>query len=479
MNRSWLVIVAIPLCWPSARGSERPPNVVVILADDLGARDLGVDGADLHETPNLDRLADQGVRFTQAYAMSVCSPTRAAIMTGKHAARLRMTIWREGALRTRDRTAPASKRLLPPLTVADLPHAETTLAEVLRARGYRTIHVGKWHLGDATGYPETHGFDVNVGGTLWGAPATYFHPFRGDRRFGGEYRYVPGLGPGAPGDYLTDRLTDEALHAIDEAGDQPFHLNLWYHSVHTPIEGKPERVERYRARLKPEFHHQNPEYAAMVSSLDENVGRVLRRLDERGLTNDTLVIFLSDNGGFVGDFEGRPVTSNAPLRSGKGSLYEGGIRVPTIVRWPGRAKPGATCDVPVTCQDLWPTVVEAVGAGDEIAKARPDGLSLIPLLDDPRAALKRDALYFHYPHEYATTTPVSAIRAGDWKLLEYFEDGRVELYHLKDDPGESRDLARVEPDRAETLRRRLARWRDDVGAQLPEPNPSYRNPPTR
>ncbi|MBY0395502.1 MAG: sulfatase, partial [Thermoleophilia bacterium] len=442
---------ALLLVAPQVRAADRPPNVVLILADDLGARDLGHDGSDLHETPNLDRLAREGVRFRQAYAMSICSPTRAAILSGRHPARLGITIWREGALDSRARTAPATRKVVPPVSEADLPAAVTTLAELLSGRGYRTYHVGKWHLGDARGYPEVHGFDVNIGGTHWGAPATFFHPFRGGPDRHGETRYVPGLGVGQAGDYLSDRLTDEALRMIDDAGDRPFFLNLWDHAVHTPIEGKPELVAYYQGKIRPDSRHRNAEYAAMVHGLDANVGRVLRRLDERGLADRTIVIFLSDNGGYIGNNRGRAVTTNAPLRSGKGSLYEGGIRVPLIIRWPGRAKAGATCDTPVICHDLWPTIAEAVGAGDAIAAAKPDGLSLVPLLADPAAPLPRDALFFHYPHEYPTTTPVGAIRQGDWKLLEYFDDGRVELFHLKDDPSVSRDRAAAEPDRARAL----------------------------
>lgn len=234
--------------------AARPPNVVFILADDLGWSDLGCYGADLHETPHLDQLAREGVRFTQAYAMSVCSPTRAAILTGRHAARLHLTVWREAAVN------PArAQKLLPPLAVADLPHEELTLAEALQAAGYLTFHVGKWHLGDGDHSPETQGFDVNRGGTHWGAPATYFYPFRGECGQEREFRYVSGLGLGKPGDYLTDRLTDEALKLIDQAGNRAFFLNLWYHNPHTPIEGKTNLVEKYRARLKPGLKHQNPD----------------------------------------------------------------------------------------------------------------------------------------------------------------------------------------------------------------------------
>lgn len=277
-----------------ALADEGLPNVVFILADDLGWGDLGCYGADLHQTPHLDRLAREGVRFTQAYAMPVCSPTRASILTGRHAARLHLTIWREGALEP-----PHDQPLIPPSAIADLPTSEVTLAEVLKEAGYLTFHVGKWHLGDAAHSPETQGFDLNIGGTHWGAPATYFYPFSGPYGSSREFRYVPGLGLGKPGDYLDDRLTDEALKLMNEAGDRPFFLNLCFHCPHTPIEGKARLVEYFQSKLKPGLRHRNPGYAAMVQTLDENVGRVLARLEERGLASRTLVIFASDNGGYV------------------------------------------------------------------------------------------------------------------------------------------------------------------------------------
>jgi len=459
------LVAAAILSASAVRAESRSPNVVFILADDLGWADLGCYGADLHETPCLDQLAREGVRFTQAYAMPVCSPTRAAILTGRHAARLHMTLWREGALSRAD-----NQKLRPPPAVADLPREELTLAEALRAAGYLTFHVGKWHLGDAEHSPETQGFDVNIGGTHWGAPATYFYPFRGEFGQEREFRYVPGLGLGKPGDYLTDRLTDEALKLIEQAGERPFFLSLWFHNPHTPIEGKTNLVEKYRAKLKPGLRHQNPAYAAMIETLDANVGRVLQKLRQRRLANRTLVIFASDNGGTIIQHRGRQVTDNSPLRSGKGSLYEGGIRVPLIVRLPGVTPRGRACDEPVLCTDFFPTILELCSiqlTGPTAVRVPLDGQSLAPLLRDPKAHLNRDALFFHYPHYYVTTTPVSAIRAGDWKLLEFFEDHRVELYHLRDDVGERRNLAAEQAERARQLRARLHQWWDEVGAQLP------------
>jgi len=472
-RRNFLSIFAAPVL-PGLRPPTSPPNIVFILADDLGWSDTTPYGADLHETPNLERLAREGVRFTRAYAASpVCSPTRASIQTGKYPARLRITIWREGALR-----GPERRGVVTPTVAADLPHAEVTIAEVLRAAGYFTIHVGKWHLGDAAHYPETQGYDVNIGGSLWGAPATYFWPYRGPFGQQGEYRYVPGLHLGRPGEYLTDRLTEEALKMIDAAAGRPFFLHLCYHTVHTPIEGKPELTELYRRRLGPGMRHRNPAYAAMVRSLDENVGRLLRHLDERGLAGNTIVVFTSDNGGYINAYRNQTVTDNYPLRSGKGSLYEGGIRVPLIVRAP-KAAAGRDCHEPVCSIDFYPTLLELAGVpGDPKHNATLDGESFASLLYRPDGRLKRDELFFHYPHYYATTTPVSAIlrREGgrEWKLLEYFEDGRLELYDLAADQSESRNLAGEFPQVAERLRSRLHAWWAEVGAPLPAPNPEYK-----
>lgn len=467
MTRRSFLLSAAPALRRSLWAASARPNIVFILADDLGWSDTTPYGADLHETPNLERLARQGVRFSRAYAASpVCSPTRASIQTGKYPARLRITIWREAAVRP-----PAGSRRLQPPVEANLPHEEVTIAEALQQAGYFTVHVGKWHLGGPEHYPETQGYEVNIGGTLWGAPATYFWPYRGPFGQQREFRYVPGLALGKPGEYLTDRLTDEALRMLDAAGTRPFFLHLCYHSVHTPIEGKPELVERYRSRLRPALRHRNAAYAAMVRSLDENVGRVLAHLERRGLADNTIVIFTSDNGGYINAYRGEPVTDNYPLRSGKGSLYEGGIRVPLIVRAPGAAA-GAVCAEPVCSIDFYPTLLELAGVrGDARHNAAVDGVSFAGLLRNPAGRLDRNELYFHYPHDYATTTPVSALlrREGDreWKLLYYFNEARSELYDLSNDPGETRDLAENLPQLTARLRERLRAWWKAVQAPLP------------
>jgi len=455
----------------AAKGSSAPLNFVFILADDLGWSDVGCYGSDLHETPNIDRLARQGMRFSDAYAAApVCSPTRASIMTGKYPARLHLTTWYEASA-----NPPQGRKLVPPVTQGNLPHEQVTIAEVLKEAGYFTAHVGKWHLGDAGHYPETQGFDVNIGGTFWGAPATYFYPYRGAQHYGGEFRYVPHLEFGSEGEYLTDRLTSEAIGILNKVRDRPFFLNLCYHTVHTPIEGKPELVERYKKKVAPGMHHQNYEYAAMVHSLDENVGRILAKLNELGIADRTVVFFFSDNGGFINQYQEKTVTDNYPLRSGKGSLYEGGVRVPLIVKWPGVTRPGSTSSEAVCSIDFYRTILDMSGhAGSQTHNADLDGVSLVPLLKNPDAKLNRDALCWHYPHYYPTTSPVSAIRQGDWKLLEYFEDGRVELYNIKSDLSERNDLSKQMRDRAEELRTRLDAWRKVVNAQLPTPNPKYK-----
>ena len=466
------LLAASSLQAQSGAAPSSKPNVVFILADDLGWSDLGCYGADLHETPHIDQLARQGVRFTDAYAMSVCSPTRAMLMTGKHAARLHITIWAEGAREP----GPKKRALLQAESFPDLAHGEKTMAEYLHAQGYLTALVGKWHLGDADHFPETHGFDVNIGGTHWGAPQTFFWPYSGVGRYGSEFRYVPHLEFGHPGEYLTDRLTDEAIRVIDHAGAQPFFLYLAHHAPHTPIEAKEEDIQHFEAKLKPGLHHQNAVYAGMVKCLDDSVGRVLAHLKEKGLDKNTIVIFASDNGGYIGTDKQSgqkvPVTNNAPLRSGKGALYEGGIRVPLIVHWPGVTEQGAASAEPVQLGDLFYTILAAAGI-PKPAEQPDDGLDLRPVLSHTKAHLARDAIFFHYPHYYETTTPVGAVRSGDWKLLEYFENHRTELYNLKDDLGEQKDLSGQNPERTAVLLQRLHAWRDEVKAAMPTPNPDY------
>lgn len=438
---------------------RRPPNIVFILADDLGWTDLGCFGSSFYQTPNIDRLAQQGMRFTSAYAACpVCSPTRASILTGKYPARLHLTDWIPG------RTPPGVK-MRPPDWTRHLPLSEVTIPEALKPAGYVSASIGKWHLGEEDFYPEKQGFDVNFGGCELGATSAYFYPYK-----------IPNIRSGKTGEYLTDRLTDEALAFLESSKSRPFFLYLAHYAVHTPVEAKPEMAARYRPRVRPGQAHSHPEYAAMIESVDESVGRVLRKLEELHLANDTIVFFNSDNGGVVGR---RHITSNEPLREEKATLYEGGIRVPLIVRWPGVVRPGSVSDIPVISVDFFPTLVEMSGAPAP-ASGAVDGLSLVPVLKQ-RGGWQRSAIYWHYPHynfhqPLIPTRPCGAVRKGDFKLIEFYEDGFVELYNLREDIGERRNLARALPNKTAELRRDLEAWRKSVGAQMPIPAPENYDP---
>ena len=455
-----LLLCPCLLALPST-AAEKPMNVVLIVADDLGWADLACYGSDLHETPNLDRLAAQSIRFTDAYAAAaICSPTRASLLTGKSPTRLGMTIWHEWAARGPDRRGDYVAAEAEP----NLKRSEETLAEVLKPRGYATFHVGKWHVGDVRHYPETQGFDVNIGGTLWGAPPTFFWPYRGP--FGPDLRYVPGLEGGQPGEYLTDRLTSEAMRLIEGSRARPFFLNLWYYSVHTPIEGKRKHVDYFTPRAEAAKQHTHPTYAAMVHSLDENVGRILAKLDELKMKSHTLVIFMSDNGGLVHKTPWGIATNNAPMRSGKGALYEGGIRIPFIVHWPGVTKPGV-CSEPVISHDLFATILEILGVPQPPNPQERDGASLVSLLRNPQARLDRPYLCWHYPHFYPTTNPVSAIRSGNHKLLHFYQENRDELYDLSTDVSEKTNLAKSDPAKTAALRKTLDDWLHSMNARFP------------
>src|ERR1051326_7846187 len=452
----WPAALCLVIClWglPLARAAvPSPPNIILILADDLGWTDLSCYGSDLYETPNIDKLARDGMRFTQAYsACTVCSPTRAAILTGKYPARLHITDWIPGL-------PPENPKLLVPDWTKYLPLEEVSLPRALKSAGYATASIGKWHLGGAAYYPEKHGFDLNVAGTEVPSPRNYFAPYN-----------IATLPEGPAGEYLTDRLGEEAVQFIDQHKDGPFFLYLPHFAVHTPIQGKPALIQKYRAKKRPGLKQTNAVYAAMIESMDDSVGRIRRKLDELKLADRTLVIFGSDNGGRV------PTTSNHPLRVGKGSCYEGGTRVPLIVHWPGVTKPGSVCETPVISMDLFPTILEIAGQ-KEAARKSVDGLSLVALLRRD-GELKSEAVFWHHPpyqhYQLGGTTPYGAIRGGDFKLIEFFDDMRVELYNLRDDIGEQHDLAAQMPAKADELRARLHAWRQEVGAQMPSRNPAY------
>jgi arylsulfatase A-like enzyme len=413
------------------------PNIVLILADDLGINDLGCYGRKDQQTPNLDRLASQGMRFTCAYsAQPVCSPSRAAIMTGKCPARLNLTNYLPG------RPDAPSQRLLQPRMEGQLPLEEVTLAELLKNAGYATGMFGKWHLGGAGFGPDKQGFDVS-----FIPPATN----------------IPTLEAGGKGEAA---ITAAAERFIEDHRDQPFFCYVSHNNPHIPLSAAPELVAKHRGAF-------NPAYAAMIETLDDSVGRLMAKVESLGLTSRTIFLFTSDNGGLhVLEYPGTPSTHNTPFRAGKGYLYEGGLREPLIVRWPGVTAADSMCETPVVLTDLFPTFLEA--AGIDIAKTvgPVDGVSMVKLLHGESTGPR--ALYWHYPN-YTNQggRPAGAIRDGDWKLVENFEDDSAELYNLALDPGEKNNIAATEPSRTADLRGKLRAWRAQVGAIMPVPNPDF------
>ena len=437
----------------AAPAASPKTNFVFILADDFGWRDLGCYGNNYISTPNIDQLASQGARFTNAYAACpVCSPTRASILTGKYPVRTGVTDWIPG--RQSDPKGPITT----PHTANELPLAETTLAERLKPAGYRSASIGKWHLGGDGFLPTDQGFDVNIGGNQSGSPPKsakpYFGPFE-----------LPNLKAG-PGEFLTAKLTEAAVGFIEQNKANPFLLYLPHYTVHLPLGAPEDKIARHREKADGRY---NPVYAAMVESLDDSVGAVLGAIDRAGVAAHTMVVFFSDNGGLA--YEGKSkqrVTDNSPLRAGKGHLYEGGIREPLIVRYPGVVKPGSMIDTPVSSVDFYPTFCDIAG----IAPTAVDGVSLLPLLHGGDGALKPRPLFWHYPH-YSNQggEPGSAVRDGDWKLIEFHRDGRRELYRLSVDEGEKVNLIQTRPEIAEKLTAELAAWRKKSGAIMPSRNP--------
>ncbi|MDX9882983.1 MAG: sulfatase [Prolixibacteraceae bacterium] len=515
-----------PLVQTTAAGKiqAKRPNVVFILADDLGWSDLACYGSRFYETPRIDQLAKEGVRFSNAYAAChVCSPTRASILTGQYPARLGLTDWLPGR-----KNFPFQK-LKNVASVQRLPYGEnTTFPAVMQANGYKTAIIGKWHLGEDSASCERQGFDLHIpSGWMKGWPAKgYFSPYR-----------MPGLKDGPEGEYLTDRMTDEAIRFITENKDCPFLLYLSHYAVHDPIQGRPDLVKKYQQKLKqmpswegvPYILEGNPDsgnplskeelsallqekpyegfsvlpnrtvkikqnqdnvqFAAMIESLDESVGRVLDKLKELGLEDNTIIIFFSDNGGMSAANFGNPTrvvqadaldksfsTSNLPLRAGKGWLYEGGIRVPMIVKWPQKGNTGAESNVPVISADFYPTILDILGLSS--GKHVTDGISLVPLLKKqdtaPEEILYRP-IFWHFPHysNHGMQSPGGAVRYGDYKLIEYFENNTVQLFNLSSDPGEQADLSQIQPEKTKELRKILHQWRKEINAQTMEPNPEY------
>jgi arylsulfatase A-like enzyme len=435
---------------PCLDGAAAPDlNILFVLMDDLGWHDIGPYGNKIIDTPNLNRFARQGVRFTNAYAACpVCSPTRASILTGKYPARLRLTDWIPGR-----KQWPYAKLLMPQFNQF-LPVEDKTVAELLSPRGYRTAAIGKWHLGGAGHLPTDRGFGTNIGGTAAGQPPAYFGPLE-----------LPGLKLEA-GEFLTQRLTNEDIRFMKAAPATPFFLYQAHFTVHLPLQAREDVIAKYRKRDTGDV---NTVYCAMVESADDSMGQLLKALDDSGQANNTLVMFFSDNGGVRYQAnQPNPITNNSPLRAGKGHLFEGGIREPLMIRWPGMTSPGTAIDTPVSSIDFLPTICEAAGT----APGSVDGTSLVPLLRGKQ--LPERPLFWHYPH-YSDQggRPSGAVRLGEWKLIEFYEDGRLELYHLADDPGERRNLVNLEAARAKKLHGILADWRHSVNAAMPEPNPRY------
>ncbi|MEM8486450.1 MAG: sulfatase [Bacteroidota bacterium] len=512
-----IVLVSHVLLLSCSTPPAEPPNIVFFLVDDLGWRDVGSFGSTFYETPNIDRLTAEGVKFTQAYAAShVCSPTRASIMTGKYPARLHLTDWLQG------RQSYAFEQLRKPEYLPHLPLEEITLAEAFKQHGYQTGHIGKWHLGEDPYGPLEQGFDMQVPDWNKGWPkAGYYAPFELD-----------GLDD-EPGQYLTDRLTDVAVAYIESNKDQPFFLHMSHFAVHDPIHGRPDLVEKYRQKMAqqdmpegPDFilegnpddanplsraelaelieqpsheghkvlpqrtfkikqHQDNIHFAAMVESMDESLGRIMDTLEAQGLSDNTIIVFFSDNGGMSGANVGwatRVVesdkldlayaTSNLPLRGAKGWLYEGGVRVPMVVKWPAGAKAGSESETLVMSTDFYPSLLELAGLPQMPVQAV-DGVSFVPSLKGE--TVDRDPIYWHFPQysNHGMQSPGGGVRSGDYKLLEYYENNTVQLFNLREDIGEQNNLALAEPEKAAELLSLLHDWRADVQAQMPVPNPDY------
>jgi arylsulfatase A-like enzyme len=452
--------------------AAKPLNVVLILVDDLGWMDLSCQGSRYFETPHIDRLAAEGMRFTDAYAAcAVCSPTRAAVQTGRYPGRLGVTDWIrsrfQGGTIPTDKKNPSGfsggkRKFLVPKNALWMESEEVTIAELLKPAGYVTCHIGTWHLGADDWYPQKQGYDFNYGGCDYGQPPSYFDPFNQPKHRHAMIRGgIPHLPGRKPGQYLSDREAEEAVAFIEKHKDKPFFLNMNNYAVHTPIQAKAEVTAKYAK--KPKTTQKNAKYAAMVESVDDCAGRIMDALEEHGIADRTMIIFTSDNGGLVGP------TSNAPLRSGKGYAYEGGIRVPLIIKWPGVVKPGVTSAEPVTSVDYLPTIAEVTGL--DLPKGRAiDGISLAKHLSSQgKQNLEREAIYWHFPHYRHNPGPYSIIREGPWKLIKFYE-GSMELFNLKDDLGETKNLASVMPEKVKELNSRLLAHLKSIGAKIPKLN---------
>lgn len=480
---------------------QSKPNVIFVMIDDYGWADMGYNGSKFYETPNLDRLASESMQFTDGYAAaSISSPTRVSLMTGKYPARTGITDWIPGYQYNLPKDKLSQYKMIVPEIPLNMPLEEVTIAEAMKENGYTTYHIGKWHCAeDSLYYPQYQGFDVNIGGWLKGSPNGIQRKQGGDGAYFTPYRN-PYLPDGPKGEYLTDRLATEAIKLIENTDrNQPFFMYFSFYAVHTPIEAKPEYVEYFREKAqrmgidtiqpfttdldwykkadhkawhwKERVIQSDAEYAALIYSMDENLGQLLQALKDNGIEENTIVCLLSDNGG-LSTAEGSP-TCNAPLRGGKGWLYEGGIREPYLIKYPKMNIAGKKCSIPVTSVDFYPTILDMAGLPLK-PEQHIDGVSLLPILKGDKK-FKRGPIYFHYPHYGGKgDTPAGAVRDGDYKLIEFYEDGHVELYNLKNDISEKNDLSKKKPQLASRLLKELQDWRKACGAKMPVHNPDYK-----
>ncbi len=472
MNKALIISLITGLLLSSCIKEDSRPNFVFILVDDLGWTDLGVYGSTFYETPNLDNLAAMGIMFSDAYASCpVCSPTRSSIMTGKYPTRTNITDWIPG-------DDPQKRKLIGTLDSNQLALDEISLAETMKMNGYQTFFAGKWHLGDVGFYPENQGFDINIGGHHRGSPpGGYYSPYKN-----------PVLSDGPEGEYLTDRLTQESINFLKASGDHPFFLYLSFYTVHTPIQPNLELIDHYKHKLESledkgrivlsndhnsvsVLNQANPDYASMVSAMDKNVGKIINYLNESGLAENTYIIFTSDNGGLSTQTGNRmSPTSVKPLRAGKGWCYEGGIRVPLIIYGPGIKK--GVSNFPVISTDYYPTILDLAGL-PPMPEQHIDGISLTSVFEGKEP--ERDILFWHYPHYHSSGwTPGAAIRKGQWKLIEFYENDTYELYNLEEDIGETLDLSKQYPEIANELHTLLAKFQKESGALFPANNPDYK-----
>ncbi|MEC8421179.1 MAG: sulfatase [Verrucomicrobiota bacterium] len=453
--------------------AEKKTNFVFFLVDDMGMMDLGTYGSTFHETPNIDQLAKTGMKFNYGYAACpVCSPTRASIMTGRHPVRVDITDWIPGSSNNK------KNKLLHPQDRDNLALKEVTIAEELKSHGYQTFFAGKWHLGNQGHWPTDQGFDINIGGHHRGSPpGGYYSPWNN-----------PVLKSKKKDEYLTERLTEESTRFLEKRDtNKPFLLYLSYYNIHTPIQAYRKHIDHYQKKAEgfsgntpteqehggqTRMRQDNPALASMVSAVDDSVGTLLAKLDELNLSDNTVIIFFSDNGGLSTKPKMGP-GSNSPLRAGKGWLYEGGVREPTIIRAPGVTKAGSVSNQPIVSMDFFPTMLELAGLPLQ-PKLHSDGRSLLPELSGKKG--KARPLYWHYPHYHGSTwKPGACIRDGDWKLIKFYDYEKVELYNLKSDPSESKDLSKQNPKIAKALESKLVAWQKRMKAKLPRPNPDYKN----